>query len=339
MKKIIGIFVVTALVMSVVCGCGGKKAKRELYNENLAKYVTLGEYKNIKVDTASSDFKSAYEATVENDVALHNLYEKKTTGEVVSGDTVNIDYVGKKDGVAFDGGTAQGYDLTIGSGSFIPGFEDGLIGKKIGSTVDLNLTFPESYQSEELAGKAVVFTVTINYVTTTNPLKPEEFYKELGFQSAEDYTKDATKRTVIETLVDQVNETTKAKDYPEADEKLLYESMKKQYEQMYQAQYGATFEQMLSYSNMTEDDFKKTALENTIYPTMKKQMALYAVLDQEKIELTDKAIEAQVKKTIQNIGRDVTEEKVKEFYGDYYFEALAVEDLVGNFLYENAKIK
>lgn len=85
-----------------------------------------------------------------------------TEGRAVEeGDTVAIDYVGKKDGVAFEGGTGS-YDLTIGSGAFIDGFEDGLIGHTIGETVDLNLTFPEDYGSEDLAGQDVVFTVTIN---------------------------------------------------------------------------------------------------------------------------------------------------------------------------------
>ena len=87
---------------------------------------------------------------------------------VESGDTVNIDFEGKKDGVAFDGGTSQGYNLTIGSGSFIDGFEDGLIGVNVGDTVDLNLTFPEGYQNADLAGQDVVFTVTVNFICASN---------------------------------------------------------------------------------------------------------------------------------------------------------------------------
>ena len=89
------------------------------------------------------------------------------------GDIANIDYVGKKDGVAFDGGTANGYDLTLGSGQFIPGFEDGVVGMKIGETKDIPLTFPENYQAEELAGKEVIFTVTLN------ALKSEGYATEL----------------------------------------------------------------------------------------------------------------------------------------------------------------
>ena len=101
-----------------------------------------------------------------------NLYQSSVTAEnggvvdraVALGDTANIDYVGKKDGVAFDGGTDSGYNLGIGSGSFIEGFEEGLVGVKPGETVDLNLTFPENYGSADLAGQKVVFTVTVNYI-------------------------------------------------------------------------------------------------------------------------------------------------------------------------------
>ena len=137
-----------------------------VFKSSLSKYIDLGEYKGIEVDTSSDGFGVYYDNQISSDVANYDLYVRKTEGRVEDGDTANIDYVGKKDGVAFDGGTADGYDLVIGSGSFIDGFEDGLIGAEIGSTVDLNLEFPDDYQSEELAGKAVVFTVTVNYVKT-----------------------------------------------------------------------------------------------------------------------------------------------------------------------------
>ena len=167
---------VTATVLGLT-GCG-KKAKRQLYNDKLSKYITLADYKGLKVDTKSDEFKKYYDNMISSDVSSNNLYVKKTEGTVANGDTANIDYTGKKDGVAFDGGTAAGYDLTIGSNSFIDGFESGLIGKKIGDTVDLNLKFPENYSSTELAGKAVVFTVKINYVKTDEERKPEDSFKE-----------------------------------------------------------------------------------------------------------------------------------------------------------------
>ena len=195
MKKIICLLLGVMLTALTFAGCG-KTTERQLYNEKLSKYINLGEYKGIKVDTKSDEFKEFYNSVISSDVSSNDLYVKKTEGGVANGDTVNIDYTGKKDGVAFDGGTAEGYDLTIGSNSFIDGFESGLIGKKIGETVDLNLTFPENYDSSELAGKAVVFTVKINYVKTEEERKPEDYYSEIGFKTLKAYTDDVTERAV-----------------------------------------------------------------------------------------------------------------------------------------------
>ena len=216
MKRLICFLMVTATVLGLA-GCG-KKAKRQLYNDKLSKYITLADYKGLKVDTKSDEFKKYYGNMISSDVSSNNLYVKKTEGTVANGDTANIDYTGKKDGVAFDGGTAAGYDLTIGSNSFIDGFESGLIGKKIGDTVDLNLKFPENYSSTELAGKAVVFTVKINYVKTDEERKPEDYYSELGFKSLDEYTADVTERAVKSYLFDTVKKDSKIKEYPQNPE-------------------------------------------------------------------------------------------------------------------------
>ena len=128
-------------------------------------YVTLGEYKGLEVTLESTEVTDEeIDQQVASNLSASDKLEEVKEGTVESGDVANIDYEGKLNGEAFEGGTDKGYDLTIGSGTFIDGFEDGLIGKKIGDTVDLNLTFPENYGSTELAGKDVVFTVTINSV-------------------------------------------------------------------------------------------------------------------------------------------------------------------------------
>ena len=190
-KKTLG-FLAAVLSMCMLAGCGAKDTgdgtdaatgagaeSTALKDMDVDKYVTLGEYKGLEVsvDTVEVD-------EDEWDSLVNNVYYENITAEnggimdraVETGDTVNIDYEGKKDGVAFDGGTAQGYDLTIGSGSFIAGFEDGLIGVMPGETVDLNLTFPENYGKSDLAGQAVVFTVTVNYI---QPAQDGEFSDEV----------------------------------------------------------------------------------------------------------------------------------------------------------------
>lgn len=326
--------VLTAAVIFAGCGKGDA---RILYNDKLAKYIKLGDYKNIAVDTKSDAFKEYYNNTVSSDVSINDLYVKKTEGAVASGDTVNIDYEGKKDGVAFDGGTAKGYDLTIGSKSFIDGFEDGLIDKKIGDTVDLNLTFPENYQSTDLAGKAVVFTVKINYVKTDEEKKPENYYKELGFDSLEAYEADVTERAAKDYLLDKVLENSEIKDYPEKDTETIYNAYKNMADTNIQGQYGIDLATYLSYNNQTEEDFKSSITDEQIKPLMKEQMVLYAVLDKEKIGFTDKDIQYQINETVKSYD-GVSEDKIKDFYGDYYFEYLAVNKIVLDYLYVNADI-
>lgn len=326
--------VMTAAIMFAGCG---KNDARILYNENLSKYVKLGEYKNIPVDTKSDTFKEFYDDIISSDISTNDLYVKKTEGEVADGDTANIDYEGKKDGVAFDGGTAKGYDLTIGSGSFIDGFEDGLIGKKIGDTVDLNLTFPENYQSTELAGKAVVFTVKINYVKTSEERKPEDYYKELDFASLEDYTADVKERAAKNYLLDAVKANSEIKSYPEKDTETIYDTYRNMYETNIKNSYGIDLNSYLSYNNQTEDDFKSSLTDNQIKPLMDEQMVLYAVLDKEKLGLTDDEVKAKLDETVK-LYNGVSEDTIKDFYGDFYFEYLAVNEKALDYLYKNADI-
>lgn len=335
MKRIISA-ILAVLTAAMLAGCGNNGA-RILYNDELSKYIKLGDYRNIPVDTKSDTFKEFYDNIISSDIYNNDLYVRKTEGTVANGDTANIDYVGKKDGVAFDGGTASGYDLNIGSGSFIDGFEDGLIGKKIGDTVDLNLTFPENYQSTALAGKAVVFTVKINYVKTDEERKPEDYYKELGFDSLDDYTADVTERAAKDYLLDAVKSDSEIKDYPEKDTETIYNAYKNMVGTNVQGQYGIDLATYLSYNNQTEEDFKSSITDEQIKPLMEEQMVLYAVLDKEKIGLTDKDIQYQIDETVKNYD-GVSEDKIKEFYGDYYFEYLAVNEKVLDFLYVNADI-
>ena len=337
MKRLICFLMVTATVLGLA-GCG-KKAKRQLYNDKLSKYITLADYKGLKVDTKSDEFKKYYDNMISSDVSSNNLYVKKTEGTVANGDTANIDYTGKKDGVAFDGGTAEGYDLKIGSNSFIEGFETGLIGKKIGDTVDLNLTFPENYNSAELAGKAVVFTVKINYVKTEEERKPEDYYSELGFKSLDKYTADVTERAVKNYLLDKVKSGSKIKEYPQTEIDTMYGSYKNILEQNLKSSYGVDFATYLTSNNMTEDSFKEDLVKNQIKPAMDEQMVAYSILDNEKLGLKDEEVSKKIDETVKSINNSqVTADTVKSYYGEYYFEYMTVSEKVADFLYKNAKI-
>ena len=237
-----------------------------------------------------------------------------------TGDTANIDYEGKKNGVAFDGGTAKGYDLTIGSHSFIDGFEDGLIGVNIGDTVDLNLTFPKDYGNADLAGAAVVFTVKVNYVKDSETVDMKEHFSELGYKSYSDYEASVRKRTISNILFEEVLKNSEVSDYPEKDKNILINAVYEYYDAYYKKNNNVDFETVLSQSNMTRDDFN-TQMSSSVDSQMKDQMVYYSILRAEDLEpeydLTEK----------EKFGQEVLDEITK------------VEKVVKDYLYDNAKIK
>ena len=161
--------------------------------------VTLGEYKGVAYTPASVEITDEQVDKEVQKLADSNLVE--VDRPAAEGDTVNIDYVGKKDGVAFDGGTASGYDLKLGSNTFIDGFEDGLIGAVKGQKLDLDLTFPEGYPSEDLAGQAVVFEVTVNAVKTPSELNDDLVMANTDYKTMEEY-REATRNDLEKQAAD-----------------------------------------------------------------------------------------------------------------------------------------
>ncbi len=339
MKKILAFILV---VCSLLCMSGCKKgSERTLYNKvDMSDCVTLGKYKNIEVNTNSKDFDEYYQAVRKDDADRNLLYVKKIEGTVADGDIVNIDYVGKKDGVAFEGGTAAGANLEIGSGSFIDGFESGLIGVNVGETVDLNLTFPKEYGSAELAGQAVVFTVKVNYIQTDEPMTESDCWRELGFDSSDEYIKDLTKRAARNYLLDKAAANAKIKNYPTEEATLLCDTYFTQQNEMCYNYYGVSLSKYLNMQGESIDSFKKNAMEKWVKPDMSKHMVFYAILDAEDLGLTKDEIEEQITELVeQNKSESIDREKIIEYYGEANIEIAVVTDKVGNFLYENAKIK
>lgn len=184
MKKKAGMIAAMLVTAVVLTGCGDKN-KEFLKDIKASDYVTLGNYMGIE---ASAKAPSVAEGQVAYDIEQqyltpHMLTKEEAGRAVQEGDIVNIDFVGYQDGVAFPGGTGQGYNLTIGSGQFIAGFEDGLIGVEIGEQVSLDLTFPDPYEGNpDLSGAPVVFDVTVNGIL---PELTDEFVKTLGITSCQ----------------------------------------------------------------------------------------------------------------------------------------------------------
>lgn len=263
-------------------------------------YVELADYKNMKVSAEKPDVS---DETIEEYINSELLVGNITDRAVQEGDVADIDFEGKKDGVAFDGGTAQGYKLSIGSGSFIPGFEDGLVGVMPGETVDLNLTFPENYPSEDLAGQEVVFTVTVNSIqgsaqyadVTVDEMKSmglsyktKEEVWEAGKKVIEENADQAFVANSQNAILDALVEKSKVSSVPE----LLVEEQVQNYnlymESMAQA-YGMDLESMVGAYGKTMDEYN-AEINEMCSKTMETYMILEAVARAEGIEITDAMI-------------------------------------------------
>ena len=268
-------------------------------------HVTLGDYVDLPVEVDPIEVSDAeIDSAIESAVAAKDLYEKLTEGKVSNGDTVNIDFVGKKDDVAFDGGTAEDYELTIGSGVFIPGFEEGLVDAAIGDTVDLNLTFPENYPSEELAGADVVFTVTVNSVKKmpevtddlVSSLSDGEYstvdgYREYQRQLLTTQMEEQQRSAVQGELMTQLFNTCKVNDYPQ--ELLDYSLTEmKNYYANYAQMYNVTMDDFLAnYMGMDREMFESQA-ETAVKQSLDQELILVAIAEQEGLaDITDEEYE------------------------------------------------
>lgn len=284
MKRIISLILICAIFATFLCACGNRGL---YYNYDMSKYMSVGKY-SAQVDTSSDSYKEA-EKTFYTQTFGETLAYKAEEGIIEKGDVANINYVGLKDDVAFEGGTASNYDLKIGSGTFIPGFEEGLIGAKIGENVSLNLTFPESYQSEELAGQKVVFNVTVNYATKyADPT--EEDAKKYGYDSLKAYETEQHKFAVESVMYLNVYEAATFKDFPQKELEYLTQQVISLYESEY-AKQGATLEQVASAYGYTLDEFKEALKEVEVIPEMKYSMVAYYILQQNGEKLTKQDVE------------------------------------------------
>ena len=341
MKRILSLTLVVFLLSTLLTACG--KNKTILFSSvDFDKALTLAEYKGITLDTSSDEYGEFYDNVIVSDIKNNSLYIEKTEGTVSEGDIANIDYVGKKDGVAFEGGTDEGYDLEIGSNSFIEGFESGLIGAEIGKTIDLNLTFPENYGNEELNGADVVFTVTVNSVQTTDGVEPKDIYEDLGYKTLKEYENDVKERATENYFLNLVRSKSEIKEYPDEDVKTLKTQIKDALNNNFTSYYGMSLESYLTQNGMTMIDFENNLLNNQVKPLIAETMPLYAILDKEGVKITDEDIETKLDELVkeyESSGTSVDAETIKKSVGEYSIENLAVQEKALEIIKENAKIK
>ena len=341
MKRILSLMLVVFWLLALLTACG--KNKTILFSSvDFDKALTLAEYKGITLDTSSDEYGEFYDNVIVSDIKNNSLYIEKTEGTVSEGDIANIDYVGKKDGVAFEGGTDEGYDLEIGSNSFIEGFESGLIGAEIGKTIDLNLTFPEDYGNEELNGADVVFTVTVNSVQTTDGVEPKDIYEDLGYKTLKEYENDVKERATENYFLNLVRSKSEIKEYPDEDVKTLKTQIKDALNNNFTSYYGMSLESYLTQNGMTMIDFENNLLNNQVKPLIAETMPLYAILDKEGVKITDEDIETKLDELVkeyESSGTSVDAETIKKSVGEYSIENLAVQEKALEIIKENAKIK
>ena len=263
--------------------------------DDVSKYVTIGQYKGLSLDkTVEAVTDDMVDGRIKEE--LQNKAEEVTEGSVQNGDVVTINYVGTKDGVAFDGGTANNYELTIGSGTFIDGFEDGIIGMKKGQTKDLDLTFPEEYSSEELAGQEVVLKVTLqsfkrapeltdDWAAKNTDCKTAEEYRKEIRTTLEDEAKTSAQNTLRETAWNTVLSASEVKEYPQDDLDTAKTEFKTLYEN-YAKQGDMTLEDFVKAQGISMDDFEEQSSQYAEYK-VKQNLIVQGIMDAENMTLED----------------------------------------------------
>ncbi len=286
--------------------------------------IKLGEYKNLGVKLEKPKV-TAEEVNKEIKAMQDSMADLvvKDNGAIVEGNTAIIDFDGYVDGKALDGGKGENYALEIGSHSFIPGFEEGLIGKKAGDKVTLNLKFPDNYTAE-LKNKDVKFDVTINEVKERIiPEINEEFFKDLGYddvKTIEDlkkkvkaYLEEKKAHDLEDEFTEKCLEKATGNMKVDINEEIIDDEIHQmihQYEEQLKMQ-GLSLEQMMQVTGKTHEDFHKQ-FENEAIKRIKYRYLIEEVAKEEKIEFTEKEVKAEAKKMAENYGISV-EDLVKAY--------------------------
>ena len=310
--------------------------------------VTLGEYKGLKVDKTSTRVTAKeVDAEIEKERERNGRLVDVTDRAVQDKDQVTLDFEGFVDGVAFEGGKGEGYPLTIGSGAFIPGFEEQLIGAEIGKEMEVNVTFPEEYQAEELAGKAAVFKCTVQGIQVNElPEVDDEFASEVSeFETLDEY-----KANVKQKIKDRKIEEAKTKKEDQAVEKAIENAemdipqpmIDLQVKQMADdfamriQQQGLSLEQYFQFTGMTAEKMMEE-LQPQAEKRIKTRLVLEAVAKAEDIQVTEERLDEELAKMAEQYQMEV--EKLKELIGDQEKEQMkediAVQDAV-TFLADSA---
>ncbi|MCJ1778841.1 trigger factor [Mammaliicoccus sciuri] len=309
--------------------------------------VELGDYKGLSIEkqdreVTDEEFNQAIEDAVSRQAEL-----TVKEGEIAEGDVVNINFDGYVDGEAFEGGQAEGYDLEIGSGSFIPGFEEQLIGLKANDSKDVVVTFPEEYHAEELAGKEATFKCEVNEVKSKEiPELDDELAQELDESvSTVDEYKEKLRKDLEEAKVNQAEATEKEEaitkatdnakvDIPEAMINTELDRMMQEFEQRI-SQQGLNLELYYQFSGQSEEELKAQMKEDA-EKRVKTNLTLRAIADAENIEVSDADVEAEFAKMSEQFGLSVEDIKATLGNNDILVNDLKIQKVIDLLVAESA---
>ncbi len=332
----------------LLAGCGGKKI-------NALDYVELGQYRGLSVTKMATDVSEEdIQRQVDQMLSAYAVNEPVTGRKIVeAGDIANIDYEGSIDGVLFDGGSAKGFDLEIGSGTFIPGFEEGLIGAKVGETLDVNVTFPEEYlNNPNLAGKPAVFKVTVNSISQkVLPELTDDFIREntAGQFNSVDEIKNYLREQTTQSLSSYAESTMQSQlldmavanatlkqdipaDYLEEEKESMIRTAKSNAEA-----YGLSYEQYLqNYLRMDEKTFLDT-IQQSSADIAKQSLVISAIAQTEGLDITKEEYEQRIAQTMEQYGYQKEKDLFKTVTEQDIRDSMLLEK-VQTFLVDNATI-
>ncbi len=330
----------------LLAGCSGNNASNE--------YVSVGGYKGIEVEDIEEPEEIDDEKVDEYIQAVLSQYstqEEIKEGEVKSGDTVNIDFAGKMDGEEFDGGSSEGFNLEIGSGSFIPGFEDSIIGHKPGESFEWNGNFPDPYtRNPDFSGKDVTFTITLNYICgeTILPELTDDFVQTVSEESktVAEYKKEITKQLTDTGTADfdaqlqeaawqAVLEKAEIKGYPDGELEKVKEQLMDPYKEAAEAEEIELKDFLQQYYGLNEEEFEKQA-EDAAKDSIKQKLVAQIIAEQEKLAPSDAELEKEYETLAEDYGFEDVDSMKKAAGDEEILKDIIIQNRVREFLAENA---
>lgn len=321
------------------------EGKRLVSVKDVSKYVTIGEYKGLELTRTS-------QSVTDDDVQAeinYNLEDNGTEvkdGTVENGDTVTINFTGTIGGKEFDGGSAEDYELVVGDGEMIDGFEDGIVGMKSGETKELDLTFPDDYYEESVAGKAVVFKVTLQKFTHPAELTDEWVAENTEYKTVDEY-RAAVKTQLEDTAVqtadyelysdawNEVQAASEIKDYPKED----VDAAKKSYQELnekYVKDAGMEMADFLKSQGMSEEDYESEC-QQYAESKVEQNLIVQGIMDAEGLSIDDEETQKLKDDLIEEYGFASIDEMIETYGEQEVNESLALLR-VERFIVDNANV-